>query len=383
MSRDLSAEQPGTKSEGRSAPSPHPEAGEVGPDREAVALVIRKMVAEGNARPLKLRSEEAADAILALYAIPQGNGSTLEGERPHRAPDGGVVASLPAEGGEAFWSVCPQLEGVSTPEPSLSQMVDTYYARHLYDDWREPAAKYRAAMDRALSATPTPQKASVVVPRGQLHTDLMDAIHGDLMRQFPAAFTEEDGNSDIVIPATASWVKVGVSELAEAALNIAAPNANGVSRALAFLDACVKAGEMTPEGAENPCDVWQALAASSASTPSDGAVVGGETGWLIEHQDRPEWLTLKPAEALWATVFTKDSIEAIRFARRDDAEDYVRNHLDEAPVRITEHRWPNIARAEAATTRCGGGVLGARPAVVPTESEADSNSHIQTNGDGA
>lgn len=67
------------------------------------------------------------------------------------------------------------------------------------------------------------------------------------------------------------------------------------------------------------------------------------TGWLIEDADEPKWLTLKPAEALWSMVFTPDSLEAIRFARRSDAEDYVSCHLDDAPVRITEHSWPDLA----------------------------------------
>jgi hypothetical protein len=64
-----------------------------------------------------------------------------------------------------------------------------------------------------------------------------------------------------------------------------------------------------------------------------------ETGWLIEADDEPKWLTLKPAEALWSMVFTTNSNEALRFARRVDAEDYIACHLDDAPVVITEHQW--------------------------------------------
>lgn len=64
-----------------------------------------------------------------------------------------------------------------------------------------------------------------------------------------------------------------------------------------------------------------------------------ETGWLIEHEDEPKWLTLKPAESMWGVCWTKDSIEALRFARRSDAEDYISAFMDDGPVRITEHRW--------------------------------------------
>jgi hypothetical protein len=73
-----------------------------------------------------------------------------------------------------------------------------------------------------------------------------------------------------------------------------------------------------------------------------------ETGWLIEDQNEPKWLTLKPAEALWTMVFTPDSLEAVRFARRSDAEDYVSAHLDDAPVRITEHSWSDPRAAHQA-----------------------------------
>lgn len=45
-----------------------------------------------------------------------------------------------------------------------------------------------------------------------------------------------------------------------------------------------------------------------------------EYGWLIEHEAEPKWLTLKPAEAAYQACWTKDSIEALRFARRDDAD---------------------------------------------------------------
>lgn len=65
-----------------------------------------------------------------------------------------------------------------------------------------------------------------------------------------------------------------------------------------------------------------------------------ETGWLIEHADEPKWLILSTAEALCGVDWTKDSIAAVRFARREDAEAYVWTHFGgEGPIRITEHRW--------------------------------------------
>ena len=65
-----------------------------------------------------------------------------------------------------------------------------------------------------------------------------------------------------------------------------------------------------------------------------------ETGWLIEHADDPKWLTLRPGEACFEVCWTKASLEALRFARRTDAEDYVSTYFGgDGPIRITEHRW--------------------------------------------
>lgn len=75
-----------------------------------------------------------------------------------------------------------------------------------------------------------------------------------------------------------------------------------------------------------------------------------ETGWLIEHPTDPKWLTLKPAEALWSVVWTANSLEALRFPRRRDAEDYYACHLDDMPGRITEHRWAPPPRAKLTAT---------------------------------
>lgn len=73
--------------------------------------------------------------------------------------------------------------------------------------------------------------------------------------------------------------------------------------------------------------------------PNEARIIA-ETGWLIEHEDEPKWMTLRPWEAVYEVCWTKDSLEACRFCRRSDAEDYVSAHFGgEGPIRITEHRW--------------------------------------------
>ena len=73
--------------------------------------------------------------------------------------------------------------------------------------------------------------------------------------------------------------------------------------------------------------------------PRGPAPVGAETGWLIEHEDEPKWLTLRPGEAAYEVCWTKESNDALRFARRADADDYASTFLDEGPIRVTEHLW--------------------------------------------
>ena len=62
-----------------------------------------------------------------------------------------------------------------------------------------------------------------------------------------------------------------------------------------------------------------------------------ETGWLIEriHLGRPMWLTLNGPHAYG---WTGDSIEALRFGRSIDADQYVATHIREE-VRVTDHAW--------------------------------------------
>lgn len=64
-----------------------------------------------------------------------------------------------------------------------------------------------------------------------------------------------------------------------------------------------------------------------------------EYGWLIEHETETKWLTLKPGEAAYEVCWTADASEALRFARRVDADDYASTFLDDGPVKITDHIW--------------------------------------------
>ncbi len=58
-----------------------------------------------------------------------------------------------------------------------------------------------------------------------------------------------------------------------------------------------------------------------------------EIGWLIEREG-PEWLAGFGFSSNW----TKDSLEAIRFSRRADAEK-IAEVLENVDISITEHIW--------------------------------------------
>jgi hypothetical protein len=61
-----------------------------------------------------------------------------------------------------------------------------------------------------------------------------------------------------------------------------------------------------------------------------------ETGWLIERSHAhggPQWLI-----ASWTFQWTTDSTKAIRFCRREDAEQ-IASMMETEEVCITEHRW--------------------------------------------
>lgn len=87
--------------------------------------------------------------------------------------------------------------------------------------------------------------------------------------------------------------------------------------------------------------ISQARAALAALRREDGTKT--ETGWLIERQDRgaPEWYRLVNSAAP-NNFWTKNAAEALRFARRTDAEAYCADSGLDDPgftVHITEHAW--------------------------------------------
>jgi hypothetical protein len=73
-----------------------------------------------------------------------------------------------------------------------------------------------------------------------------------------------------------------------------------------------------------------------------------ETGWLCEwnHRTGPEWWSLQATEGEGG-YFTKDSLKALRFARKQDAEAYI-EEAGWTEIVATEHEWsdPTVASAE-------------------------------------
>ncbi len=70
-------------------------------------------------------------------------------------------------------------------------------------------------LNALIAAAPSPEAEK---KPGDLHTQIMDLIHSDLMRQNPDAFAEEDGNSTIAIPVAKAFLTIDVSALAESVL---------------------------------------------------------------------------------------------------------------------------------------------------------------------
>lgn len=64
------------------------------------------------------------------------------------------------------------------------------------------------------------------------------------------------------------------------------------------------------------------------------------TGWLIEHWNSnggiylSEWFDIKLEDALW----TKESNQALRFSRKEDAEAVI-NYFGWTEAMPTEHQW--------------------------------------------
>lgn len=63
-----------------------------------------------------------------------------------------------------------------------------------------------------------------------------------------------------------------------------------------------------------------------------------EEGWLIEHETETKWWTGWPGPQYDDEFWTKDSLKALRFSRRQDAEAMAFWHFD-GRCRITEHEW--------------------------------------------
>ena len=74
-----------------------------------------------------------------------------------------------------------------------------------------------------------------------------------------------------------------------------------------------------------------------------GEIKCDEVGWLIEKSidGAPQWLT-----AAWEFGWTPDADKAIRFSRRQDAEQ-IASMMENEPISITEHTWVSGDRPEA------------------------------------
>lgn len=68
-----------------------------------------------------------------------------------------------------------------------------------------------------------------------------------------------------------------------------------------------------------------------------------ESGWLIERADsspaEPKYWAAGQREAERSSAWTSNHMEAIRFARKDDAEKVANRIMAGIDVRICEHAW--------------------------------------------
>lgn len=68
-----------------------------------------------------------------------------------------------------------------------------------------------------------------------------------------------------------------------------------------------------------------------------------ESGWVIERADsdaaEPKYWAAGQREAERSSAWTSNHMEAIRFARKDDAEKVARRIMRGVGVRICEHQW--------------------------------------------
>lgn len=123
--------------------------------------------------------------------------------------------------------------------------------------------------------------------------------------------------------------------------------------------------------AHDRCVAWLLRASLPSPAPSststearDCAGVDAEHGWLIEHSGampgkstgRVSWLRLSPKPPLGALdwSFAHDASDALRFARKQDAEAALKHYLGPTrpdwfskPFSVTEHEWPTVLTREA------------------------------------
>lgn len=68
-----------------------------------------------------------------------------------------------------------------------------------------------------------------------------------------------------------------------------------------------------------------------------------ESGWVIERGDsspaEPKYWAAGNQDASRFVAWTSNHMEAIRFARRDDAEKVHKRMMRDIAVRICEHQW--------------------------------------------
>lgn len=74
----------------------------------------------------------------------------------------------------------------------------------------------------------------------------------------------------------------------------------------------------------------------------------GDVAWLVERESRPRWWTGR-INGTGYREWTDESLEAIRFARREDAEAMIRHLSIEYGSKATHHAWTDApARATPA-----------------------------------
>jgi hypothetical protein len=96
-----------------------------------------------------------------------------------------------------------------------------------------------------------------------------------------------------------------------------------------------------PFSHQNPTH-WRPLGAPPLTNPETS---GGETGWLIERGDsdpaKPWYWAAGQRDAERSSAWTQNHMQAIRFARKDDAEKVQRRLFKDIAVRVAAHEWGN------------------------------------------